>query len=250
VPGKEYPGDLRYFDDVEHDLDFGDNKAEEYAVSCMDINEVSMDVDLDDGDLADTSGSSTSSEMEPSLRKGLGDQIFFLWEKRKAQLISNFAVLGWLVSVVPEIILDAKSYNQSEREQAERCLKQLWHPQSAIESNFQKNLNKFFDELSKFHNHEGPYTNKRIWSETYAITGQTHLWHNKHTVQFNYMLLGFIACRVALKILGIGAAERSWGDVKHIIGDQRLSLASTKIHKQSVIHLKLHSGKEEGVKPR
>jgi hypothetical protein len=236
VKDKEYPGDLRYFDDVEHDLDFGDNEVEEYADGCTDRNEVIMDADLDDGDSVDTYDLSTSSEMEPSLRKGLGDHMVFLWEKRKTQLISDFAVLGWLVSVVPEIILDAKSYNQSERERAERCLKQLWHPQSAIESNFQKNLNKFFDELSKFHNRQGPYANKRIWSDTYAITGQTHLWHHEHTVRFNYMSLGFTACRVASKILGIGAAERSWGDVKRIIGDRRLSLASTKIHKQSVIY--------------
>ena len=236
VAGREYAGDLRYFDDIEHDLDFGEDEAEEYAVTFNDPNEESLDVDIDDNDSMHSMGSDNHNDMEPSLRKGLGNHMIFLWEKRKTQLISDFAVLGWLVSVVPEIILDAKSYDQDERERAERCLKQLWYPQSAIESNFQKNLNKFFSELSKFHNREGPYNNKRIWCDTYALTGQSHLWHNEHTVRFNYMSLGFTACRVASKILGIGAAERSWGDVKRIIGDRRLSLASTKIHKQSVIY--------------
>ena len=195
-----------------------------------------MEIDLDDDVTVDSFGTRSSRDMEPSLCRGLGEHMIFLWEKRKTQLISDFAVLGWLVSVVPEIILDAKSYTHEERERAERCLKQLWHPQSAIESQFQQNLNKFFFELSKFHNREGPYENKRIWRDTYALTGQTHFWHNEHTVRFKYMSLGFTACRVASKILGIGAAERSWGDVKRIIGDRRLSLASTKIHKQSVIY--------------
>jgi hypothetical protein len=221
---------------VKYDLDFGEDEPEEYALDNTDNNVAAMDVDLDDDKSESSFGSHHSDEMEPSLRKGLGHHLIFLWEKRKSQLISDFAVLGWLVSVVPEIILDAKSYTHDERERAERCLKQLWHPQSAIESQFQQNLNKFFFELSKFHNREGPYDNKRIWRDAYALTGQTHLWHNEHTVRFKYMSLGFTACRVASKILGIGAAERSWGDVKRIIGDRRLSLASTKIHKQSVIY--------------
>jgi hypothetical protein len=100
-----------------------------------------MDVDLDDDKSASSFGSHHSDEMEPSLRQGLGHHLIFLWEKCKSQLISDFAVLGWLVSVVPKIILDAKSYTHDERERAERCLKQLGHPQSAIESQFQQNLN-------------------------------------------------------------------------------------------------------------
>ncbi len=236
VANADFPDTLRYCADVEHDLDLGDDDDEDYAAMYTDPNDCTNELDLDDLGSVGSLGQEGNYGVEPSLYKGLGDHMVFLWEKRKTQLVSDFAVLGWLVSVVPEIILDAKSYTHDERERAERCLKQLWHPQSAVESQFQKNLNKFFFELSKFHNREGPYDNKRIWCDTYALTGQSHLWHKEHTVRFKYMSLGFTACRVASKILGIGAAERSWGDVKRIIGDRRLSLASTKIHKQSVIY--------------
>jgi hypothetical protein len=145
-----------------------------------------------------------------------------------------------MVLVVPEIMLDAKSYNHRERECAEDALKQCWHPQSAVELEFQSNLKKLFFELGHFHRKEGPYDNKRIWTDTYALTGQSHLWHNENMVQFKYMSLGF-------KILGIGAAERSWGDVKCIIGDRRLSLGSGKTHKQSVIYTSncIHAKKKE-----
>lgn len=233
-----YTGHLRYLNMIEYDLDLGDDDEENYADG-FDDNDNRPTDETDDSDDDDTVYSFTSSgsvKYPDTLRKGLGDHIVYLWEKRKLQLVSDFAVLGWMVSVVPEIMLDAKTYNYKERERAENALKQLWHPQSAVEPEFQSNLNKFFYELGHFHNKEGPYDNKRIWSDMYALTGQSHLWHNEHTVRFKYMSLGFTACRVASKILGIGAAERSWGDVKRIIGDRRLSLGSTKIHKQSVIY--------------
>lgn len=233
-----YAKDLRYCNHVDHDLDFDEDDDEGFDAGfeedCVDGPD--MDVDMEDEDSVLSHSSTASSKQPPSLQKGLGDHIVFLWEKRKTQLISDFAVLGWMVSVVPEIMLDAQSYNHKERGRAEDALKKLWHPQSAIELDFQTNLNKFFSELGFFHRKEGPYENKRIWNDTHAMTGQSHLWHNEHTVRFNYMSLGFTACRVASKILGIGAAERSWGDVKRIIGDRRLSLGSQKVHRQSVIY--------------
>jgi hypothetical protein len=174
--------------------------------------------------------------MPPSLRKGLGDHMIFLWDKRESPLVSDLAILGWMVSVVPAIMLDAKTYDASHRERAERALRQLWYPQSAVEDQFQTNLNKFFFELGQFHKKEGPYSTQRIWFDTFAQKGQSHLWHMEHTMRYKYTSLGFTACRVASKILGIGAAERSWGDVKRIIGDRRLSLASEKINKQAIIY--------------
>jgi hypothetical protein len=97
-----------------------------------------------------------------------------------------------------------------------------------MELKFQSNLDKLFFELGHFHHcKEGPpCNNKRIWRGTYALTRQSHLWHNEHIVLFKYMSLGFTACCVASKILGIGAVEWSWGDVKQIIGDRRFSLGA------------------------
>ena len=39
-------------------------------------------------------------------------------------------------------------------------------------------------------------------------------------------VIGFVACRVKSKILGIGAAERSWGDVKTIKSGKRSDIIS------------------------
>jgi hypothetical protein len=37
--------------------------------------------------------------------------------------------------------------------------------------------------------------------------------------------MGHVACRVTSKVLGIGAEERSWGDVKQLKNDKRSHLS-------------------------
>ena len=43
--------------------------------------------------------------------------------------------------------------------------------------------------------------------------GNIHLWHQKYPLHCT-KVLGFVACRVKSTVLGIGAAESSWGDIK------------------------------------
>jgi hypothetical protein len=49
-------------------------------------------------------------------------------------------------------------------------------------------------------------------------------------------VLGKFACRVCSKILGIGLAERSWGDVKHLKTNKRSHLSHDSIKKQATIY--------------
>ena len=49
-------------------------------------------------------------------------------------------------------------------------------------------------------------------------------------------LLGFVACRVTSKILGIGSAERSWGDVKTIKSGNISALGSEIYEKHSIVN--------------
>ena len=45
--------------------------------------------------------------------------------------------------------------------------------------------------------------------------GNNHLWHQKYSHPCT-KVLGFVACTVTSKVIGIGAVECSWGDVKTI----------------------------------
>jgi len=43
------------------------------------------------------------------------------------------------------------------------------------------------------------------------------------------------ACRVTSKILGIGSAERNWGEVKHLKTDKHSHLSADRVKKQATI---------------
>ena len=53
-----------------------------------------------------------------------------------------------------------------------------------------------------------------IWKRKYIRNGNSHLWHQKYSLP-RTKVLGFVACRVRSKVIGIGAAETSWGDKKN-----------------------------------
>jgi hypothetical protein len=45
-----------------------------------------------------------------------------------------------------------------------------------------------------------------------------------------------MACRVCSKILGIGSAERAWGDVKHLKTNKRSHISGDRVKKQATIY--------------
>lgn len=48
-------------------------------------------------------------------------------------------------------------------------------------------------------------------------------------------MLGFVACRVASKLCGIGPAERSWGGVKQIKDGKRSHLSGASTEKRTIL---------------
>lgn len=64
--------------------------------------------------------------------------------------------------------------------------------------------------------------------------GNSHAWHEKYSLHHS-KIFGRLACRVCSKILGIGSAERSWGDVKHLKSNKRSHLSGERVKKQATI---------------
>jgi hypothetical protein len=62
----------------------------------------------------------------------------------------------------------------------------------------------------------------------------SHLWHKQHLLVW-MQVLGYIACHVTSKILGMGAAERSWADVKQLKQGKRQGLKGESMKKQALI---------------
>ena len=66
----------------------------------------------------------------------------------------------------------------------------------------------------KFNHKNDPFDiNEFIWNSKDIIDGDSHVWHQNYSLP-STKVLGFVACRVALKQIGIESAESSWGGVQ------------------------------------
>ena len=158
-----------------------------------------------------------------------------LWLKRQLHINTDFAVTGWMLCVIPHIRKDARVHSdRHHRKQVNNIIKRLFSGSSEEEMNV--NLDMFWTEYIQFDNKVGSYdADEFIWKSKDIIDGNSHLWHQKYSLPFT-KVLGFVACRVTSKVLGIGAAERSWGDVKTIKSGKRSAISSDVSEKQSIVY--------------
>ena len=87
------------------------------------------------------------------------------------------------------------------------------YPQGQSEYNLFNHKNDAFDSYDF------------IWNSKYITDGNSNLWNQKYSLPPT-KVLGFVACRVTSKILGIRSAERLRGDVKTIKSGKRSDLGS------------------------
>ena len=74
----------------------------------------------------------------------------------------------------------------------------------------------FWTDYTEFYNKIGSfYVDEFIRKNNYINDGNTHLWHQTYSLPCT-KVLGFVAYRVTSKVIGIGAAESYWGDVRTI----------------------------------
>ena len=65
--------------------------------------------------------------------------------------------------------------------------------------------------------------------------GNSHLLYQKYPLPCT-KVLGFVACRVTSKVIGIGAVERSWGGIKTIKSGKRSDISSDVSEKYSIVY--------------
>jgi hypothetical protein len=98
-------------------------------------------------------------------------------------------------------------------------------------------INTFWKEFDDFQSkNKGAYLHRDYIFKNHPdlINNKVHLWHKQETLPYTD-IFGSFACRVCSKILGIGSAERSWGDVKHNKSGKRSHLSSERVKKQATI---------------
>lgn len=182
--------------------------------------------------------SETCAEDDSDEMTSLSQKVLDIWNKRRKKLVNDFTIAGWLLSPIPEVYLDASLNSTGEhRDACDRLMKKMFASDLADDSDELADLhNYFWDEFEHFKSKTGPYNKAYIWKESNPDLhhGRSHMWHKKNSIPFT-KVFGKFACRVCSKIVGMGSAERNWGDVKHLKTDKRAHLSSEAVQKQATI---------------
>ena len=125
-----------------------------------------------------------------------------------------------MICVIPSILKDAKYHSdRNHRKHVNNVIKTLFCGSSEEDMNV--TLDLFWTEYTAFNNKVGSYdADAFIWKSKDISDGNIHLWHQNYSLPLT-KVLGFVACKVTSKVIGIVAKERSWGDVKKIKSGNR-----------------------------
>jgi len=206
-------------------------------LSEMNIDGMTVDDD-ESSNVEYSSDSNTEVEDNEMTQKTLGTRVSDIWKKRRDSLVSDFAIAGWLLSPIPEIYEDSKEHMTADHHDAvDRLLKKMMASDLADDSEeLALIMNTFWTEFEDFKSKSGHFDKAYIWSPQNhdLVTGKSHIWHKKNSY-VQTKVLGKFACRVCSKIVGMGSAERNWGDVKYLKSEKRAHLSPEAVQKQATI---------------
>ena len=98
-------------------------------------------------------------------------------------------------------------------------------------------IDTFWSDYTTFNYNNCPFGGDDfIWSSKDINEINICIWNQKYSLSCA-KVLGFVACRFTSKIISIGAAERSWGDVKKIRSEKWYGISSDVSEKQSIVYL-------------
>ena len=156
-------------------------------------------------------------------------------QKRQIHINTDFTVTGWMLCVIPRIIKYTKDHSDSDhRKQVNNAINKLFHGLPEDEMDVTQEI--FCTEYTDFNNKNSSFDGDEfIWKTKDIRDGNSYSWHQKYSLPCTKVLC-FVACRVTSKVLGVGAAERSWGDTKTIKSGKRSVISSDVSEKQSIVY--------------
>ena len=180
--------------------------------------------------------------VEPADKTSLGQLALDLWIGRSQKLHHDYAITGWALSVSREV-RDHVSRNMlpEHREAIERVVRRLHvvpcpnKDPKVVGADIDDVVDLFWDEFKCFEKKTKPFDNVARWNTQNAVEGKSYLWHEKYSLPYT-SVLGFVACRVTSKTLGIGPCERNWASVKNIKTGKRVNLGGESLEKRSVLY--------------
>jgi hypothetical protein len=92
----------------------------------------------------------------------------------------------------------------------------------------------FWIEWSNSSNRLDALSSKRMWNSAPVVLGKSYVFHERCSLKVT-MVLEYVVCRVTSNVLVIGAAERSWGEVKPLKTDKRSHFSVETVEQHSII---------------
>ncbi len=132
------------------------------------------------------------------------------WTKKKSWLEHEYAVTGWVLSVLPKVYVNVASELTGlmiemvvERLHAPPC------PNNQLSGyNIANIIDIFWHEFKHWQNMNGSYA-----STPDELEGRSHIWHDTYSLPYT-KVLEFVASMITSKRLGIGSGEHAWRNVK------------------------------------
>ena len=165
-----------------------------------------------------------------------------IWKARLPVLENDDVVAGWFLCVMPGVRQDLNERKTGEhRDAVSRVVRRLHNlpnpnPNKIVhEWTADKIVEVFWTEYKNFDRRLGHYGEEGRWKSAWVRQGKSHLWHEQHSLPYT-KVLGFVACRVTSKCLGIGAAERAWGAVKEIKSGKKSHRGCKSTEKRAIVY--------------
>ena len=187
---------------------------------------------------------SDSEQADDDSPIGLGRMILKLWYARKEKLEHDYSITGWALSIVPYVRADVEvRMKGTHRDAIERVVKNKKlhlqpcpNPDKEVATWSEAQLlDVFWREYGAFSKKQEPFHHNARWNSPFITQGQSWLWHEQYSLPYT-RVLGFVACRVTSKVLGIGAAERSWGALKDIKSGHRAHMGEESVEMRTILY--------------
>ena len=187
------------------------------------------------------------NEKDTGEDKCLGALVMDCWLERKELLDTPYAMAGWMLCVQPDVMDDVvtRGASQKEHEAMEYVIEKLHYPPCPNKSidmmgkTIDHIIDCFWNEYRSFKERLYPFNKPGRFLTDDAIQGRSYAWHLKYSLPYTEVL-GYVACRVCSKPLGIGMAERAWGDLKTIKHGKRSKLGGESTEMRSIIYTSAH----------
>ena len=117
----------------------------------------------------------------------VGDFLTMFWNIRKVKLDHDYSIIGWALSIMPEVYKDAQERLTGEhRDKIERVVRKLFtYPYQNrfpdLQGMSEDDVDLSWDEFKAFCHKTKPFDKASRWNSEGARLGKLWIWHEKYS---------------------------------------------------------------------